>query len=268
MTAPKPLSARNAEISTATVEIRTMTVSRKQMTLAVFRQLIEEPLIDDDGKLAGIPWGSVNFHPGECKEPCKSGWSYKKNRTAPGSTCRMHGEHRHMVWQRGDELRRGIAWERDWCPNRFDSFWTDPDNRRYCGEPVNRLAQAAFCMSGHTGLPDWMTSRQDPYLPYATAVFTCDGVVCAADSKPDAPVTWESPYKPHQHPCLTAADFQAAGAALEAGVAEVNAKADAELARRGVYTTTWRGLTDLPQLFIAVLRRPHLPVSHCLHRSC
>jgi hypothetical protein len=79
------LNVRNAQVSTATVEIKTLTLSGKQVTLAVFRQLIEAPLIKSDGNLNGVAWGTVNYHWGECKDD------------AP---------HWHCVWQLGDELRR------------------------------------------------------------------------------------------------------------------------------------------------------------------
>lgn len=52
-----PMRILNAEIKTAVVEIKTLTVSSKQVTLAVFRQLMEEPLVNDDGTLNGTPWG-------------------------------------------------------------------------------------------------------------------------------------------------------------------------------------------------------------------
>jgi hypothetical protein len=83
-----PLTTHNAEIKTATVEIRTLTVTGKQVTLAVFRQLREEPLINDDGTLNGVAWGTVNY--------------------CPGKTCPMpdHYPHWHVIWQQGVELKR------------------------------------------------------------------------------------------------------------------------------------------------------------------
>ncbi|WP_121703494.1 hypothetical protein [Streptomyces sp. E5N298] len=86
--AGKQLSARNATITTAAVEVKALTISGKQVTLAVFRQLKEEPLIAEDGTLNGEPWGIVNYHPGKCGD-------------AP--------EHLHVVWQNGDELRRSAV---------------------------------------------------------------------------------------------------------------------------------------------------------------
>jgi hypothetical protein len=41
----KPLTVHNAEIRTAAVEVNTLTISGKQVTLAVFRQLQEEPIV-------------------------------------------------------------------------------------------------------------------------------------------------------------------------------------------------------------------------------
>jgi len=83
---PKQLTTQNATITTASVEVKTLTISGKQVTLAVFRQLREEELIDWDGALNGSPWGYVNYHPDKCEG---SRWA-----------------HRHIVWQRGPELLR------------------------------------------------------------------------------------------------------------------------------------------------------------------
>lgn len=80
------LTVHNAQISTATVEIKTLTISGKQVTLAVFRQLIEQPLIASDGTLNGVPWGTVNYHPDKCSSDDPRHW--------------------HVVWQDGGELRR------------------------------------------------------------------------------------------------------------------------------------------------------------------
>jgi len=81
----RALTAHAAQITTAAVQINTLTVSGKQVTLAVFRQLREEPLIAEDGSLNGVPWGTVNYHPDKCGDAA---------------------EHVHVVWQRGTELLR------------------------------------------------------------------------------------------------------------------------------------------------------------------
>jgi len=69
------------------VEIKAMTVNGKQVTLAVFRQLYDEPLYDSlSWKALGIPWCRVNYHPDRCD--------------------RDPAVHEHVVWQKGEELRR------------------------------------------------------------------------------------------------------------------------------------------------------------------
>ncbi|MFD3995436.1 hypothetical protein [Streptomyces sp. NPDC058583] len=82
------LTPQNATVTTATIQVQALTIGKKQVTLAVFRQLREEALIGDDGTLKGTPWGIVNYHPDKCGgEP----------------------EHLHVVWQNGDQLRRSAV---------------------------------------------------------------------------------------------------------------------------------------------------------------
>jgi len=83
------LSVQNAEIKTASVEVRTLTLSGKQVTLSVFKQIQREHLVDEAGEIAGEPWGVVNYHPDKCEEGRK---------------------HLHVVWQKGDELRRAAIY--------------------------------------------------------------------------------------------------------------------------------------------------------------
>ncbi|MEU7928466.1 hypothetical protein [Micromonospora sp. NPDC049107] len=85
---PSKLTVQNAEIRTASVEIKTLTVSGKQVTLAVFRQLRDVPLVNEDGTLRGSPWGSVNYHPDKCADL---------------------SEHLHVVWQQGSDLLRSAV---------------------------------------------------------------------------------------------------------------------------------------------------------------
>lgn len=86
---PRPiLVASNAELRTASVSVRTLTIEGKQVTLAVFRQLIEEDIYDHEKEaLNGVGWGHVNY--------------LLKDRpfdSPPGTI--------NLVWQRGLELRR------------------------------------------------------------------------------------------------------------------------------------------------------------------
>lgn len=101
------LAVHNAQISTATVEIKTLAITGKQVTLAVFRQLREEPLVADDGTLNGVPWGTVNYHPDRCAD---------------------RPEHWHVVWQRGEELLRYAVEVSPryglWGSDLLDAFYT------------------------------------------------------------------------------------------------------------------------------------------------
>jgi len=110
------LTVHNAQISTATVEIKTLTITGKQVTLAVFRQLIDEDLISEDGELQGVPWGTVNYHPDKCDA----------------------GDHLHVVWQKGDKLRRARVNSPAWWATHFYS------------ESGDDLIQAACCLNGHS----------------------------------------------------------------------------------------------------------------------
>lgn len=88
----KVISIHDAKVKTMSVGIKAMTISDRQVTLALFRQLIEEELIDYyAGTLNGLPWGFVNY--------------------CPDNECRCLGTHWHIVWQKGDELRRATVWK-------------------------------------------------------------------------------------------------------------------------------------------------------------
>lgn len=87
------LYASDVNIKTAAIEVKVMKIGNRQVTLAVFRQLPEEDIIDPvTGELRGMPWGRVNYH----------------------VDCEGQSTHLHVVWQRGNELRRGVE-----IPNPF-----------------------------------------------------------------------------------------------------------------------------------------------------
>ena len=92
----KILNAENAKIITATVTLRALTIERRQVTLSVFRQLIEEPIVDKDVLyLRGVGWGHVRYLID--KPPDRA---------------------IHLVWQKGNELRRCIV-------ERYENRWTN-----------------------------------------------------------------------------------------------------------------------------------------------
>lgn len=109
MTLGRVISAQQATLRTATIEIKALTVNGRQVTLALFRQLEREDLIgvrDDEVVLNGQAWGHVNYHPDKCA----------------GDRA-----HLHVIWQKGDELRRANVttgypdWFRDWSVLIFEA---------------------------------------------------------------------------------------------------------------------------------------------------
>jgi hypothetical protein len=98
------INVSEAVVKTAEVQVHVLTISGKQVTLAVFRQLEESPLLSDAHDLRGPAWGRVNYHPDGCKGD---------------------GEHMHVVWQDGTELRRS----RVRPPDRLDRTYIADDDR-------------------------------------------------------------------------------------------------------------------------------------------
>src|SRR5262245_40431082 len=92
------VTKKEAKVKTLSVEVKALMIGTKQVTLAVFRQLLHEQVIDAaTGQFKGVPWGRVNYRWGGC--------------AGKGQ------DHLHVVWQKGDELRRACV-ERD--PLRHD----------------------------------------------------------------------------------------------------------------------------------------------------
>lgn len=85
----RSIETENAVIKTASVEVKCLTISGKQVTLAVFRQLPNESLIDENCNLRGIPWGIVNY--------------------CPDKECSHIEGHFHVVWQLGNQLNRATV---------------------------------------------------------------------------------------------------------------------------------------------------------------
>ncbi|SRR6266702_1961300 len=101
----KSITITDASIKQVSIEVKVIKIDNKQMTLAVFRQLHEEPIIHPDtGELTGLPWGRVNYHIG----------------------CEEQDLHFHVVWQKGSELRRSLVslpWK-----NGVSDRWNRLDN--------------------------------------------------------------------------------------------------------------------------------------------
>jgi hypothetical protein len=131
------LTVQNAEIKTAAVELKTLTVSGKQVTLAVFRQLREEPLIAEDGTLNGVPWGTVNYHPDKCGD-------------AP--------DHAHVVWQRGTELLRSAVDPKPQFDLAPSASWFSSGDRFYSACVRAYLGGGTTYFGG-----DPLIRQKDPY---------------------------------------------------------------------------------------------------------
>ncbi|MFH9768460.1 hypothetical protein ACH4N4_19475 [Streptomyces microflavus] len=87
----RQLTTQNATITTASIQVQALTIGKKQVTLAVFRQLEDANIINTlDAGLAGEPWGRVNYHPDKCADD---------------------KEHLHVVWEKDGELRRATVYE-------------------------------------------------------------------------------------------------------------------------------------------------------------
>ena len=81
-----PPDAKPIKVITASIEVKTLTVDGMRVSYDFYDQLHEEPLFDRfSWDAGGTPWGRVNYHSGRC-----SGDS----------------EHEHVIWQKGDQLRR------------------------------------------------------------------------------------------------------------------------------------------------------------------
>lgn len=85
---PKLLTAHNVEVNTASVVIKTLQLEGKQITLAVFRQIIEEDIIqwEPRAELKGIGWGHVRYQVEDDFNNCIN-----------------------LIWQKGSELRRCLV---------------------------------------------------------------------------------------------------------------------------------------------------------------
>jgi len=84
------ITIENVEIKGLTVEIKSLVVGRKQLTLSLMRQFINESIVDEDYMLLkGVPWGFINYF-----------WGDDKDKTT--------NLYIHLIWQKQNELRRCV----------------------------------------------------------------------------------------------------------------------------------------------------------------
>ncbi len=246
------LTVHNAEIRTASVEVKTLTLRGKQVTQSVFRQLREVDLIAADGSLNGVPWGTVNYHPGKCEG---------------------EQEHWHVVWQRGTDLLRsrvnvdpgfrrrvitksGAAWlrarVRDDCERNRPMEFTSSGVvvREVFGVPIELDVDADIADLGH-----WQAAY-------------CDAQNFAGKAGGDADYEVWLPKGAGRRPTKVTVSASAAVRALlhlrdvfldrlsPEPLRDVEVRLRAEIhdegERRMAHRDVRKAIADLPQLFIAV----------------
>jgi len=180
------ITPHEAVVKTATVGIRTLTVSGKQVTLAVFRQLLNERLLDPyTADLAGVPWGRVNYFPSPCA-----------------------ANHLHIVWQTGDNLRRACVYPRRDQDVRADEAETQRYDAWRAKLLGGMLALREALSPGFTPPPEWSAASTRWAIPlaahprttvYLEARYPVDSDVYPASSIPTSADTflehrfWPSP---------------------------------------------------------------------------
>lgn len=221
------IQVQQADIHTAAVEVAIMRISGKQVTLSVFRQLKEEPVVDADGHFVGLPWGTVNYHP-------------------PKECDGADGDHHHVVWQKGNELRRGTIrrprhetpWPdaaNDWLLAASAKGWR-PSLGWYEGD--RRTLQ----VKGDTGV--FMARPSDPLTEFWRWELR---VLNEAEVFPD-PTGFTNRFyanRPIVHPATPSES-------REQLLAEVTEEVRAAYERQSQRDKRWAEVHDLPQLFIAV----------------
>lgn len=130
----KQLTVQNATVTTATIEVKTLTIGARQVTQGIFKQLIEEPLIAEDGTLNGVPWGHVTWHPEGC----------------------TRDDHWHIVWQRGENLRRAHVTK----DANFGTF-TCPEADALVAHHVSRIAHGLPTSTRLSRCDDLVTTRSE-----------------------------------------------------------------------------------------------------------
>ncbi|PZG72589.1 hypothetical protein C1I97_37945 [Streptomyces sp. NTH33] len=252
----RQLTTHNATITTAAVEVKTLTIRGKQVSLSVFRQLREEPLIADDGTLNGVPWGTVNYHPDKCTDLA---------------------EHWHIVWQHGQELRRARVFAKpdfDREPYEHGTFWAEEADLfvevwahewlhgRVSNQPLPRDRHHTW------GAGRFLTEVKFNMDGLTVGAVVNDTAINALNARLEldyARKQMESSGYDWQQEQLAKAEARAADtlAALDAGIDDWNITFDEahaayrkavadEVARRRRHRDVRATLAQLPQLFIAV----------------
>lgn len=206
-------TASNTTVESSVVQIRTLNVGSKQMTQGIFRQLIEAPAINTQGRVQGQPWGIVNYHPDRCDDAT---------------------EHLHVVWQLGDQLRRGFVL----APEH--AYLHHPLVAEYVTARIHEGARRETSRAEHGDLRIY----RDVAAREISASVYVRGVRFAGAVRPLALSIFDRAGYDDQAERLLA-DFEDAYQRPLRSAAEV-----ADLLPAEAYTAAWRELSSLPQLFI------------------
>ena len=104
MSASRQLSVGEATLNVVGVSIKAVKIGKKQMTMAVFRQLQNEPVWDlSVSKPRGIVWGRVNYFWDGCG--CEQ-FAGDEGSITQWIDNEKLGADVHIIWQLGEELRR------------------------------------------------------------------------------------------------------------------------------------------------------------------
>jgi hypothetical protein len=213
------------------IDIKSMTINDRQVTLAVFRQLYEENLIADDGRLNGLPWGIINHCP---SKDC-----------SPQGDCNNRDEsgHHHVVWQKGDELRRATVTK----ALSFIPYWSETvvdyvaatirDIALGCSgtmPEIDRYSNLCGLERGGLKLAVYIDDKLAKLLRTIASQYACENNFAFKGSREMQDL---AEYRLGTH------------AELER---QLDQEIAAELARRERWSGTVKQLHSLPQLFIAV----------------
>lgn len=137
------------------VNLTTLTVQGRRITRALYNQLREEPLIGDDGALNGRAWGYVNEH-------AKAGCGFFRGYNTMGAyDSRVHDrDHRHVIWQRGDELLRAEVLSLGAEERRVSRFGSELELRTVWSQlPPETIASRRRSLNLVAGLPQIFIGR-------------------------------------------------------------------------------------------------------------
>ncbi|MFE5108279.1 hypothetical protein [Streptomyces sp. NPDC056663] len=214
--AGKQLSPQNATVTMATIQVQALTIGKRQVTLAVFRQLEDEEIIQPlHADLSGEPWGRVNYHPDKCAD---------------------EKEHIHVVWQKDDELRRATVYEPSVAAHEH----------LYAGLYVEALI-ADGLQSTHRHPEGAKRLRVTPSKledGVGSAQFIHRGVLFEGPIRNHFAYAYPDGHR-RQETALWRDVHKVAGP-------EATAESIAEHLPALGYTRSWQRLKELPQLFIAV----------------